>query len=566
MNFLRVLALVLLTAGLSACSVLSGKSATSTSLSRPNVVLILVDDAALMDFGVYGGEAATPNIDQLAARGTMFTNFHTSPMCAPSRAMLLTGFDSHRTGVPNLPLFLPQEIQQQPGYEGVLNDEVQTIAELLKQHDYDTFITGKWNLGHTDKTLPTKRGFDRSFILDASGADNYEHRPYLPGQPKPPWFKDGKAVDLPNNFYSSRFLVDQMIEFMQERRQAAPAADNPFFSYIAFQAVHIPVQAPQEYTDKYIPIYSRGWDQIRTRRIEKAKSIGLFPDGASVGEMLPIFKGWDEQSDETQKITAKSMAVNAGMLDAMDHHIGRYVDYLKHIGEFENTVFIVTSDNGPEASDPSLLPGMSEWLRTVGYRRDYDALGDKGSFVFIGPEFATAAAGPSAFFKFYAGEGGLRVPLILSGPGIPANRKVNAFSFVTDVAPTILEFAGLPPVDSSGKSAVAVIRGESNRIYAEDEGVGMEAGGQAAYFRGNFKLVRNNPPYGDAVWRLHNIARDPGETRDLSAANPMLFAELRAGYAAYAEENGVITMPEGYELIKQILLNNQREPKRATGD
>jgi len=191
----------------------SQKSAVKT---RPNVVVILADDVALMDFGIYGGEAATPNIDALASQGMMLTNYHSSPMCAPSRAMLMTGLDSHRTGVPNLPIFLPASYKTKPGYEGVLNADVTTMAEHLKAQNYRTYMTGKWNLGHSETTLPSKRGFDRSFILDASGADNYEQRHYLPGQGKPPWFKDGLPATLPNDFYSSRFLVDQMIDFMEE--------------------------------------------------------------------------------------------------------------------------------------------------------------------------------------------------------------------------------------------------------------------------------------------------------------------------------------------------------------
>ena len=168
-------------------NLLTAQDSLSTTL--PNIVLILVDDAALMDFGCYGGEAQTPNIDRLAKAGTMLLNHHASPMCAPSRSMLMTGYDSHLTGVPNLPLFTPPEYATKSGYEGVLNDKVYTVATRLKKKGYHTYTTGKWHLGHSEETLPNKRGFDRSYILDASGADNYEHRPYLPTQSsKPPWY------------------------------------------------------------------------------------------------------------------------------------------------------------------------------------------------------------------------------------------------------------------------------------------------------------------------------------------------------------------------------------------
>lgn len=291
----------------------------------PNIVLILADDLALMDFGIYGGEAQTPNIDKLARQGTMFTNYHTSPSCAPSRAMLMTGYDSHLTGVPNLPLFLPPDQLTQPGYEGILNNKVQTVATRLKQNGYRTYIAGKWHLGHTDTSLPTKRGFDRSFILDSSGADNYEHKAYLPTQSKPMWIEDGKRIDLPQDFYSSRTLVDKMVSFMEDEKNT----DAPFFAYLPFQALHIPVQAPREFIQKYEATYQQGWDKMRQQRFEKAKKMGFIPDSAPLGDMLPKLKKWDSLSDADKRLKAKAMAVNAAMLDAMDFHIGRYIMRIK---------------------------------------------------------------------------------------------------------------------------------------------------------------------------------------------------------------------------------------------
>jgi len=442
-----------------------------TNEKPPNIVLILADDLALMDFGVYGGEAQTPNIDRLARQGTMFTNYHTSPYCAPSRAMLMTGCDSHLTGVPNLPLFLPPDQENEHGYEGVLNNKVQTVATRLKEQGYRTYISGKWHLGHTETTLPNKRGFDRSFILDASGADNYEHRGYLPHQSKPAWVEDGKFIDLPEDFYSSRDLVDKLLSFMEEEENK----EAPFFTFLSFQALHIPVQVPVEFSKKYEKTYEQGWDKMREKRFEKAKDLGFVSPQATLGEMLPRFDKWDELSPEDKKLKAKSMAVNAGMLDAMDYHIGRYLEYLEENGLMENTVFIITSDNGPEGSDPSLVTGMNLWLKAVGYHTDYERLGQKGSWNFIGPEFGSAAASPSAFFKFYAGEGGMRVPLIISGKGIPAGQKERAFSYVTDVSPTILSVAKIDSLTNTkdfpmtGRSLYPVIQNQDSIVYQADE-------------------------------------------------------------------------------------------------
>src|SRR5690606_3840670 len=224
--------------------------------------------------------------------------------------------------------------------------------------------------------------------------------------------------------------------------------------------------------------------------------------------------------------------------------------------------------NGPEPNDPVSNPGFSQWLWWEGYRRDIETLGEKGSYAFIGPEFASAAASPGSFFKLYAGEGGLRVPFIVAGNGIPARGHVSQFSFITDIAPTILDLAGVSPVAKfdgrtvkpmTGRSLLPLLSGASNQHYGAGDAVGLEAAGNAALFRGDHKLVRNMPPYGDGNWYLYNIATDPGETHDLSEERPDLFAEMRAEYDAYAERVGVLEMPEGYAQMKQLTLNLAEE-------
>jgi arylsulfatase/uncharacterized sulfatase len=536
--------------------VLSQLSKDDNSHERsPNIVLILVDDAALQDFGIYGGEAATPHIDALAHQGTLFTQYRASLMCAPSRAMLMTGYDSHLTGVPNLPIFTPPEYASRPGYEGILNDKVETIATRLKRQGYRTYITGKWHLGHTDATLPSRRGFDRTYILDASGADNYQHRPYLPTQSsKPPWYKDGELVDLPDDFYSSKNLVDEMIQFMDEEDQK----EDPFFSFISFQAIHIPVQAPKEYTERYIETYEQGWDVIKKQRFEKAKQLGLIPEQAAMGTMPRGLENWDDLELDQQRFMAKAMAVNAGMLEAMDEHIGRYINYLKQEGKYDNTVFMITSDNGPEASATGDVRSMQLWLKYAGYNRDYDSLGEEGSYNFIGPEFASACAGPSSFFKFYAGEGGLRVPLIISGNGLPHGESENAFCRVTDIAPTILSLAGIsspklaPAGPMTGKSLYPLLQNTQEQVYEDDEPIGIEAAGHGALYKGDYKIVRNGRPYGDGEWRLHNLSVDPGETTDLSKTEPNKFAEMIRDYDDYTKAYGVLEMGINYEPLNEI--------------
>jgi len=544
----------------------SGWAQEEKATGRPNFVLILVDDAGLMDFGAYGGEAATPNIDRLASRGARFTDYHTSPLCSPSRAMLLTGVDNHRTGVATIPEVLPPEHRGRPGYSMHLESGVVTVASRLKASGYRTYMTGKWHLSEGGGHLPGAHGFDRSFALEVSGADNWEQRPFMPYYNEAPWYEAGKPAKLPKDFYSSEFIVDRMIDYLEAGKEAG----TPFFAYLAFQAIHIPVQAPREFTAKYEGVYDGGWHRLRQARWRKARELGLIPAGAALAEMPSRLRDWETLPEEDRRLYAKSMAVNAGMLEAMDHHIGRLIAYLEAKGEFEKTVFIITSDNGPEPSNPVAEPGFTVWMRLHGYSRTFETLGEKGSFVFIGPEWASAAASPSALFKFYVGEGGLRVPLIFSGPSLDGRRWVHALSFVTDVTPSILELAGVEvgedgAVPMTGRSLLPLLRGEADAVYGPDTPVGMEVSGQAALFKGDCKLVRNNPTYGDGVWRLYDRARDPGETRDLAIERGDLFSELLRDYEAYAEAMGVLEMPEGYNIHKQIATNSIRNQIRNYG-
>lgn len=526
--------------------------AQKTVDSNPsNVVLILIDDAGLMDLGAFGGEAQTPNIDKLATNGTMFTNMHASPVCAPSRAMLMTGTSSHLAGVANLPEMLPKAYQDKKGYEGVLNENVQTIATRLKEANYNTYIAGKWHLGHDEKTLPTKRGFDRSLILAGSGGDNYSTNGYLPFKPEAKWFADGQVADLPEDFYSSELYVDSMISFHEEEKKTAA----PFFAYLPFQAVHAPVQAPKKYVEKYIPIYEAGWDVLREKRFKKAKAMSIIPQNVEMNPPFNHFKKWADLSREEQKEAATDMAMMAGMLEAMDEHIGRYIQYLEKKGLAENTIFIVTSDNGPDGGD---YQRMARWAKRNGYHRDFEKKGGKYYYGGIGAEFASAIAAPFSYYKYYTGEGGLRVPLIISGSNFSSKKTDNALCFITDIAPTIYELAGIATTANEGyvpvlgKSMLPHINDANIPIYKADEGVGMEAAANAAYFLGDYKIVKNNISLGDNQWRMYNLKIDPAETKDIAADFPLMFQTMLSKYETYAKEVGVVPMPKGYSAEKEV--------------
>lgn len=528
---------------------------------RPNVVVILADDAALMDFGAYGGEAHTPNIDALAARGAMFTHFRASPLCSPSRAMLLTGMDNHLTGFATIPEVLPDEQRGRPGYSMALESGVLTLADRLRAIGYRTMMVGKWHLGEKASEMPQAHGFDRSFALAASGADNWEKRPYIPYYKDAPWYEDGHEADLPKDFYSSRFIVDKMISYLQKTDQA-----KPFFAYLPFQAVHIPVQAPAEIIAKYKGRYDAGWDAMRRARQQRAEALGLVPPGVAMADLPPGYRKWTALSDEDRVLYAARMEVQAAMLEAMDQHVGRLIDYLKASGQYDNTIFVFASDNGPEPSRGDDNAVLSAWHHLVGYRIGLKGMGGKGSWGFIGPEWASATATPGAWFKFYATEGGVRVPLVIAGPGVkPAH--IDTPAMMTDIAPTLLDWikapagpAGVKPI--TGRSLLPVITGQAVSSYARDEVRAIEVSGNTALYKGDFKITRSILPVGDGKWRLFNLAVDPGENVDLSTKNPKILAEMLADYDAYAKRMGVLPMPKGYDSVVQNYRNNIRHMLR----
>ena len=521
--------------------------------ARPNILVVILDDIGFTDLGAYGSEIRTPNFDALAARGAMFSNFRTAPTCAPTRAMLLTGVDNHQTGVPTLEHLMIPEYEGVPGYEGELRPSALTLAEHLGQAGYQSFAVGKWHVGRSPTSLPAHRGFERSFILDSSGADNWEHRPYIPHYRRAEWWQDFAPVDtLPEDFYSSRFLVDTMIEYLDGRDTG-----RPFFAMLGFQANHIPVQAPREFVERYDGVYDSGWEALREARHGAAIARGLVPPDAALAPVPPGLTAWDEMDAAERELSIASRQVAAGMLEAADHHFGRLLDRLEASGTLENTIIVLLSDNGPEYNAPTDNAAFRFWLAVQGYSRDVETLGTRGTYAFIGPEWASASASPLSLFKFHAAEGGIRVPLIVSGPGVRARGVQPQFALVTDIAPTLLDLADVEPLRDglsiTGRSLAPILAGgEADSPYGPEEAVGIEMSGQIAFYRGRYKLTRSLVPYGDGVFRVFDIEADPGETTDLAASRPELLAEMTAAYEDWAARSNVVAVPEGFDAGAEI--------------
>ena len=519
--------------------------------SKPNILLIVADDMGWSDAGVYGGEIYTPNINRLANQGYQFLNFHVGSMCAPTRSMLMTGMDSHIVGLGNMPELLADNQRGKPGYEGRLNGRGATIATMLHGAGYHTYMAGKWHLGYTRETLPASQGFEDSFILAEGGADNYEKKSYTPTYSTVHFFDGLNEAQLPANFYSSDFYANKLIGWID----ANLSDGKPFFGYLAYQAVHMPLQVPAAYTNRYLSTYQAGWDKVKEIRYQRQVELGIMPEGLKLASP-PGIPAWNSLTSDQRRMDAKRMAVYGGMLEYMDMSIGRVLEHLKQKGVLDNTIVIFMSDNGGEAHE---LMGHFPEYYAKNFNTGYEHLGEKGSFVEYGPEWAQVSMTPFASFKSSASEGGVRAPFIVSYPkAIPIGQRTDALAGVVDIVPTLLQFAGVKPPSSeelAGRSMVSLLSGASAQLYPGDVSVSQELSGGAAVYQGDYKLVRNIPPYGDRKWHLYNLRTDPMESKDLASSDPERVSAMSKDYAEYVKKNGVIEVPDDYDMAAQAKKN-----------
>ena len=533
-------------------------TSAATPETRPNILLIIGDDMGFSDVGAFGSEVATPNIDALASAGLSFTNFHVGATCSPTRSLLLTGVDNHRSGLGNMHEFLSEEQKGQPGYEGYLNKNVVTIVQLLRDAGYSTSMAGKWHLGYEEGYRPHDRGFDQTYALLNGAADNYSSTSAAPVDGAAATFTaNGEIVERPVGIHSNELYADKLIGFLGTEQNV----DTPFFAYLSLQTAHWPHQAPREFIDKYLDVYSAGWDVIREQRIEKLKSLGVLSEDHPASPRFPGVPAWEALPAEAQFVQARTMAAYAGMIDHMDVHIGRVIDHLKKTGRYDNTIIIYMTDNGPDFSQPNNAPG--DWFNDRYPKTAVEDIGLEGSYSSYGPPWAQVAAAHLSGFKTFSTEGGLRVPFIIRYPEWIAAGRTDEFVFVTDLSATILEIAGAshPGTRYQGrevfpmnaKSILPLIRGETSTHRAADEWVGYELMGNSAIFQGDYKALRLGAWMKSlgleraGEWQLYNIKEDPSELHDLGDQEPELLAELVARYGEYGESLGIIDVPEDFD-------------------
>jgi arylsulfatase A-like enzyme len=550
---------LLLTAFL--CVACATSETTKVVEPRPNVLFVIADDLGYGDLGVYGAEVDTPHLDRLAASGVQFTNFHTAATCSPSRSMLLTGVDNHRNGLGSMGEFLTPEQKGAAGYEGHLNDRVRTLAEWLAGAGYFTVFSGKWHLGMESTEWPASRGFSRSFaLLDGSG-DNWSDVGPAPILPHLTFTRNGAKVERPQGF-SSELYVDELLGALEEKTNPA----QPFLAVLSFQAVHWPHHAPQDVIDKYEQTYDAGWDAIRAARHTRMVERGLLDANVPRRPRDPNVPAWESLPAERRRLESRRMAAYAAMTDDMDREIGRVLGVLDEQGSLDNTIIVFVSDNGPDLSEPDLAPRARSWY--ADRYPDQSALntGRPGSFPSYGRQWAQLGSVHLRHYKGSSGEGGMRVPFIISAPGqILGGRKTDAFAFATDVVPTLLELTGVEAQAGAeknldeqglhsldGRSFAAVLRGDRDRVYGPEDVTGYELMTGSALFQGDLKLVKALPPSGDGTWKLFNLQQDPGELEDLSQGEPEAFDRLMELYEGYVEEYGVIHMDPNFDIFKAL--------------
>ena len=534
---------------------------------HPNIVLIYLDDLGFADIGSYGSEISTPQLDRLAAAGVRFTNYHTTPLCSPSRAALLTGLNPHRAG-------FAVPANSDPGYPAYtfeLPDDTPTLAESLRDAGYATFAVGKWHLTG-DRSLhdaaskaswPLQRGFDRYFgCMEGLTSLHAPHRLIWDNSPY-------EVEHFDQDFYLTDELTDRAISMIRSLR--ASDQDKPFLLYFAHHAVHGPIQAKAADIATYAGIYDAGWDQIRDARFRRQIELGLFgedtalpPSNSEPGKDVPP---WAELNIGQQRLFARYMETYAAAVTAVDDSVGRIVETLEEYGDLNNTVLVFASDNGGTAeggphgtrsyfSQFAHVPGLPDtWERDV--ERDLDLIGGPQTTVHYPRGWAQASNTPFRLYKSDTHAGGIRAPLLVHWPaggirGVADDGLRRQYVHVTDITPTLLDLAGIarathrhgrPSQTVDGVSAAALVR--SADALTEHVEQYTETGGNRAYQNEHFKIVtqhRPGSPYQDSEWELYDLVTDPTETTDLAAEQPELVAELAAAWEQAGWQNRVFPL------------------------
>ena len=495
---------------------------------RPNILLIVADDLGYSDLGSYGSDIATPNIDALAAEGMLFTQFHTAVMCAPTRAMLLSGNNNHVAGMASQGVTGILD-NSYPGYENHLSDRIIPFPRLLREGGYHTYITGKWHLGKTAEYSPRAAGFEQSFTNRDGGGNHWDATGYSEGGSV--YRANGEIVEWPKGRYSTDLFTERLIEFIDSNRDD----QKPFFALAAYTSPHWPLQVPELELDRYAGRYDQGYDRLREQNFDSLKAAGIIPPSSTLPPRNEVVTPWAELAPEQRRRESRKMELYAAMVSNLDYHVGRLIGYLRAHDMYDNTLIIFMSDNGAAAED---FYGDPKWGDYYDYTRAHydnalENMGKANSFVSYGASWAEAGSAPFSRYKGYTREGGITAPMIIAGKGVAASgEKSSAYLTVMDLAPSFLELAG---VDYPTSGPVQPMRGESiNTFLARNSETVHDGnyvtvhshGGRVLIRKGKWKLTNLESPFDEAELELFNLEVDPGEANNLIKAEPDKYQEL----------------------------------------
>ena len=515
-----------------------------TPARRPNVILILADDMGFADLGHMGSEIRTPNIDAMARRGAVLTSMYNCARCCPTRASLLTGLYPHKAGIGHMGANLGTA-----AYQGFLREDTATIAERLRANGYRTLMSGKWHVGgdlwakrvptwrpgDPDRPTPLQRGFDRFYgILD--GVTNYFSPHCI--------FEDEQQVDVsPTDYYFTDAITDKAIAMIEESASLA----QPFFLYLAHAAPHWPMHAHEEDIARYDGVYDKGWDAIRVGRHEEMLSRGVLQHRWNISPRDSQAPAWSDSEHHAWE--ASRMAVYAAMVDRMDQSIGRVIETLKRLGQYEDTVVMFLSDNG----------GCAEFMAEDGWAKFMPDIHNDGRKINMGNRPTLRPGGPLTYmsydlpwanvsntpfrlFKHWVHEGGISTPLVVQWPSRMKRATISHEPcHVSDILPTIMEVTGTWLSPTVGERAVQTPDGESfvplleGRQWSRDQPIAWEHEGNCAIRQGNLKLVRKF----DRPWELYDMEKDRTELHDLAPRNAALQKNLEGKYNVWAQQTGV---------------------------
>ncbi|HHQ4776965.1 TPA: arylsulfatase [Aeromonas veronii] len=484
--------------------------AAETDVKRPNIVVILGDDLGFSDLGSFGSEINTPTFDALANEGVRFTNFYTNPSSSPTRSTMLTGIDTHLNGLGNMDEWTAPNQKGVPGYEGYLSKQLVTLPQLLKDAGYHTYMVGKWHLGKTPDLIPAARGFERDFsLLDGAGS-YWDMTNFTAASSKSVFTEDGKYLkELPDDYYATKTYTDKLIEFIDSNKNS----NKPFFAYVSHQAPHDPYHLPKDWRNRHVGEYDKGWDAVREQRLKKQVELGIMPAGTNLAERMWFVPDPIVLAPASRALLGKKMELYAGLVENLDHHTGRLIQYLKDIGEYENTIFIVFGDNGAEGTDLfeqiAGTPGTRDFLHAaINWSQTHpNSWGDPGSYVAYGSMWAQVSMTPFSQYKGWVAEGGIHNALIVKGPVVKRqNGSINnGIMHVADVMPTLLEVAGakypdsyqghqLPPL--AGKSWLPTLAGKAESPRTVQDYIAWEVFGNRALRQGDWKIRWQFKPFG----------------------------------------------------------------------